>query len=86
MPTSPEARCQIEGTYVVVDPPRKLVLTWKGRPTENANTLVTVELTPVQGGTELRLTHEMLPTLENRTAHMGGWMNMLDHLEAALKQ
>ncbi len=44
------------------------------------------ELDPVQGGTELRLTYEMLPTLENRTAHMGGWMNMLDHLEAALKQ
>jgi uncharacterized protein YndB with AHSA1/START domain len=57
-----------------------LAITWCGPPTQNANTLVTVELKSISGGTELTLTHEKLPTAELRAAHEIGWANMFDHL------
>ena len=73
--------CEIEGKYLAVEAPRKLVFTWSGPPTGNADTLVTVELLPHKNGTELTLTHEKLPTDEIRAGHATGWSNMLDHLE-----
>jgi hypothetical protein len=56
------------------------VFTWFGPPTQNANTLVTLELKALQTGTELTLTHEKLPTAEVRQSHTTGWANMFDHL------
>lgn len=74
------SRCEIEGTYLVVDPPTKLVFTWCGPPTAGANTLVTLDLKPLKTGTKLTLTHEKLPTPEVRQSHRRGWANMFDHL------
>lgn len=76
-----KSQCDIHGTYILVEPPNKLVFTWQGPPTQNAMTLVTVELQPAKGGTQLTLTHEKLPTEELRQAHGIGWGNMLDHLD-----
>jgi uncharacterized protein YndB with AHSA1/START domain len=81
---SDQSGCEIEGTYVAIDPPRKLVFTWSGPPTGQADTLVTVELAPIENATELTLTHEKLPTAELRDGHGIGWANMLDHLERAV--
>jgi uncharacterized protein YndB with AHSA1/START domain len=81
---SDHSTCEIEGQYVVVDPPHLLAFTWCGPPTQNANTLVTVELKSISGGTELTLTHEKLPTVELRAAHEIGWANMFDHLTDAV--
>jgi len=64
--------------------PRKLVFTWSGPPTSRVDTLVTVELAPIENTTELTLTHEKLPTAELRDGHGIGWANMLDHLERAV--
>jgi uncharacterized protein YndB with AHSA1/START domain len=82
--SSEESSCEISGTYVQVDRPRKLVFTWIGPPTNNVNTLVTVELNPRGDETDLVLTQERLPTPEIREGHMMGWGNMLDHLADAV--
>lgn len=83
---SDASTCEIAGEYVAVDPPRRLVFTWRGGPTQNADTLVTVELAPSGAGTELTLTHERLPTPELRAAHATGWANMFDHLVAVAEK
>jgi uncharacterized protein YndB with AHSA1/START domain len=78
--SSADSQCEIEGTYVQIERPNRLVFTWFGPPTQNANTLVTVELKALQTGTELTLTHEKLPTAEVRQGHTTGWEYMFDHL------
>jgi uncharacterized protein YndB with AHSA1/START domain len=77
---SADSQCEIEGTYVQIERPNRLVFTWLGPPTQNATTLVTLELKALKAGTELTLTHEKLPTAEVRQGHTVGWANMLDHL------
>lgn len=71
------------GTYREIDPPRRLVYTWDWR--EDAHrmgveTLVTVEFEAVEGGTEIRLTHEGFPTDEARTGHLEGWTACAERL------
>ena len=36
-------------------------------------TVVTVEFRPVEGGTEIRLTHEGFPASSDRDGHETGW-------------
>ncbi len=74
------------GTYVEVDPGRRLVFTfgWEdggGEPPPGAST-VTVTLEPEQGGTRVRLTHEGL-TEEQEEAHSHGWEHFMERLAAA---
>jgi hypothetical protein len=42
---------------------------------------VTVELDDANGGTELRLIHERLPSDASREGHTRGWNSALDKLE-----
>ena len=77
---------EVSGTYVQIDRPRKLVFTWVGPLTNNVNTLVTVELYPRGGETDLVLTHERLPTPAIVEGHTRGWGNMLDHLANAVSK
>jgi len=74
------------GTYREVDPPRRLVFTWDWDEEEHAvgETVVTVELRKIDGGTELVLTHEGFPTAEARDGHEEGWASCLDRLEPHL--
>jgi len=74
------------GTYREVDPPRRLVFTWDWDEDEHAvgETVVTVELRKIDGGTELVLTHEGFPTAEARDGHEEGWASCLDRLEPHL--
>jgi uncharacterized protein YndB with AHSA1/START domain len=78
--SSEESSREVSGTYVEVDRPRKLVFTWIGPLTNNAKTLVTVELHPRGDETDLVLTHERLPTPAIVEGHTRGWRNILDHL------
>jgi uncharacterized protein YndB with AHSA1/START domain len=82
--TSAEASREVSGTYVQVDPPRKLVFTWIGPLTDNVNTLVTLELHAQGDETDLVLTHERLPTTAIHAGHTRGWGNILDHLADAI--
>ena len=71
------------GTYKEVDPPNRLVYTWDWKEEAHAmgvETLVTVEFTEVEGGTEVRLTHEGFPVEEARTGHSEGWNACLERL------
>jgi uncharacterized protein YndB with AHSA1/START domain len=73
------------GVYQIVDPPAKLVFTWKSKNTEEKETLVTVELFergPSQ--TELVLTHEQLPTAAAMHGHAQGWQSIFGKLESIL--
>jgi len=47
--------------------------------------LLTVELFDNHGETDLRLTHERLPSEEARQAHRGGWQGTLECLEEFLR-
>jgi uncharacterized protein (TIGR03086 family) len=73
------------GTVVDIDPGRRVVYSWGweggGEPAPGAST-VTITLTPVDGGTEVRLIHDGL-TDEQAARHAEGWNHYLDRLVAA---
>jgi glutathione S-transferase len=65
-------------------PGKKIVFTWKDCDDElweNQISIVTVEFSDPNSGTELRLKHEQLPGEESRDGHNRGWNSMLDRLE-----
>ena len=67
------------GDYLLIDPPRKLVFTWRSPYTGEGPSVVTVVLTPRGSETHLLLTHEKLPE-EATASHESGWGSILDHL------
>ena len=75
----PGAGMAVAGEYVAVEPPHRLVFTWRweGEPDE---TLVTVELTSTGTGTELLLVHERFTDDVQREEHARGWSDCLDRL------
>ena len=75
------------GEYRELIPGRKIVFTWKWDDDEawkNHDSVVTVELSDRDGGTEVKLTHEKLPSEESRDRHNEGWNSVLDRLEKFL--
>jgi uncharacterized protein YndB with AHSA1/START domain len=68
------------GIYQEVVPEKKLVFTWELPGTPEPESLVTFVLKPIDGGTELTLTHEHLPSEEARDSHEQGWSGLLDKL------
>jgi uncharacterized protein YndB with AHSA1/START domain len=74
----------IGGEYLEIIPGQKIVFTWKhldDTAWENRTSVVTLELSNRDGGTELRLTHVQLPTEASRNDHNEGWKSVLDRLE-----
>jgi uncharacterized protein YndB with AHSA1/START domain len=74
----------IQGDYREVVPGEKIVFTWKHSDDElweNRISIVSVEFSDRNGGTELRLKHEQLPDDESREGHNRGWNSVLDKLE-----
>ncbi|SFN59010.1 SRPBCC family protein [Dokdonella immobilis] len=69
------------GTYVQIDPPRRLVFTWASPATQHKDSLVTIEFIESDGATEVSLTHEQLPEYMAQ-AHVGGWTSALEKLAA----
>ena len=72
------------GEYRELQPGKKIVFTWQWQDDEdweNHTSIVTVELDDAEGGTELRLIHEKLPSEESRDRHNEGWNSVLDRLE-----
>ena len=77
------------GEYRELQPGKKIVFTWQwddDEDWENHASVVTVELSDRDGGTELRLTHEQLPNEQSRDGHTGGWNSALDKLEKFLSR
>lgn len=72
------------GTYRKVEPPSALSYTWDWENEEHrvGETLITVEFNPIEGGTEVVMTHALLPTEKFATDHTQGWTSCLNRLEA----
>lgn len=71
------------GVYKEVVPDSKLVFTWEWPDHPEWESLVTIELRPVDIGTELTLTHENLPD-EAAESHEAGWTGLLEQLDLHL--
>jgi uncharacterized protein YndB with AHSA1/START domain len=81
---SEDEEMTVRGEYRELEPNRKIVFTWQfvhDEDWEQRDSVVTVELSDCDGGTEVRLTHEQLPSEESRDRHTEGWTSVLDKLE-----
>jgi uncharacterized protein YndB with AHSA1/START domain len=69
----------IAGEFRVVQPPRKLVFTWRIGAEEAS--LVTVRFEAHGDETEVIVLHEEIPTDAKRDSHVEGWSGCLEGLE-----
>ena len=74
----------ILGTYRLIEPPRKLVYTWRWEGGPMADTLVTVDFTPDGDATKVTITHEQFTNTEDRDKHNEGWIGCLSRLQRTL--
>jgi uncharacterized protein YndB with AHSA1/START domain len=75
------------GEFRELLPGRKVVFTWHfedDEAWENLTSVVTVELSGRDEGTDLRLRHEQLHSEKSRVGHSEGWGSALDKLERLL--
>jgi len=70
----------VTGRYLEVDPYDRLVFTWKRSATPEEESLVTITLRDVDGGTELKLVHERFLTEASRDRHATGWEAVIGNL------
>ncbi len=71
------------GEYLEIDRATRLKFTWNS-PFGSQDSEVTLDLTPKDGGTDLKLTHVRFPSEESRDNHQNGWTAILETLEGAL--
>lgn len=72
------------GEYRELIAGQKIVFTWKwddDEAWETQNSIVTIELSDRDGGTEVKLTHVKLPSEASRDRHNEGWNSVLDRFE-----
>jgi uncharacterized protein YndB with AHSA1/START domain len=77
----------VHGEYRELVPNEKIVFTWQWDDDEawqNRTSVVTVEFSDRDGGTEVRLTHVQLPSEASRDRHTEGWNSVIDRLEKFL--
>ena len=73
------------GIYREVIPASRLVMTWSWKNQPGHESLVSVDLRPLHGGTELELRHDQHLDFENQPTHEQGWNGALDTLGTILK-
>jgi uncharacterized protein YndB with AHSA1/START domain len=86
---------RVEGSYLVVRPPERLVFTWTWKSREvpagtvplpmpvdsiGVETLVTVDFAARPDGTLLTITHQRFESGSEAERHAGGWTGALDQL------
>ena len=75
----------VEGVFKVVDRPNILAFTWGWALSGHPDTLVTLVFRAKDGQTEITLTHQGLPTEEDRVNHGKGWNSTLNKLALYVK-
>jgi uncharacterized protein YndB with AHSA1/START domain len=70
----------MSGVYREIVSNELLCFTWNGTWNPGEETLVTVSLKDVAGGTELTLSQERFATEQSRDGHRQGWISGLDKL------
>jgi len=70
------------GEYKEIVPPEKLVFTWNSDFVQN--TIVTVSFSEMESGTEVTITHDLLPSGEMTENHRKGWGGCLNRLESTI--
>lgn len=73
------AKYEHTGEYKELSAPERLVFTWNSEFAQG--TVVTVTLAEVEGGTEVTITHDLLPTEKMREDHRKGWTGCLGNLD-----
>ena len=76
------------GVYREVQVPSRLVMTWRWEeenPSNEHDTLLTLEFFDRGGKTELVLTHENFAAADSRERHEHGWNDALDKLGRSLQ-
>lgn len=74
----------VAGVYQEVEWNRKLVFSWAWQSTPERVSRVTVQLRPVQGGTELDFRHDRFFNDQARVNHARGWSGTFAKLDAWL--
>jgi len=67
------------GVYEQLDPPHRLVFTWRADHLGEAVTRVTVDLTAIPTGTRMVIEHDGLP-VDARSGHEHGWTSISGRL------
>jgi len=72
------------GVYQEIDAPNRISYTWEWEEAEHhmdVDTLITVEFIDLGDATEVKMTHEGIPTAEALAGHDEGWKLCLGRLE-----
>lgn len=75
------------GEYKELERPSRIQFTWSSVNTKNQDSIVTIDIRPLDGNScELTLNHKLLPSEESRNDHNGGWTRILDTLEKEIQK
>jgi uncharacterized protein YndB with AHSA1/START domain len=74
-------RHEVGGQYIVLEPGREIAFTWAWASTPERESRVTVRFRPVEGDTEVTLTHDRFADSETATRHRRGWTESMQRLE-----
>ncbi len=80
----------VHGEYLEIDPPNRLVCTWRASWQNDFPTTITYELEPIPDGTRLTLTHTGFEDHPSAASYASGWplvlgwlsRHMAEHAEA----
>ncbi|MFP5250249.1 MAG: SRPBCC domain-containing protein [Acidobacteriota bacterium] len=79
-PEEAERRMPVVGEYSVIVPDETISFTWRPEWENQAESLVTVRLRDVEGGTEVHLTHERIISESSCSGYDRGWKSCMDKL------
>jgi uncharacterized protein YndB with AHSA1/START domain len=74
----------ITGEFEVIEPPKRLVYSWRLGTGTGPSERVSVTFEPRGANTEVTVTHERIPSIPVRDVHEQGWFGCLDGLAVFL--